>query len=224
MEIKCKLKPFPHIIIDNLLDERELQEVIVEMKQIISNNPEGMRTGEAVDEYGMSRKKGFGLFIDDIFVDDRLNSNILNSFTKVFCPEIIKSCEKMGKKDHLYNIYEKSNLDRTLMQWYTDGHYYKPHQDLCIFTVITLIQLKKRRKFKGGELQFIEYDYEINLKHNQTIIFPSLVKHQVFPVKLDSNDVTDSRVTITKFIHYDTITCKHNRSILNMTVQNTSIN
>lgn len=204
MKVTCKLKPFPHIIINDLLDAETIPEVIEEIKQIIKNNPTGTNTGSSLDSYGVSNKRGAGVFVDDLFVSDaRSKSKILTEFNKVFCQEIKTASNKIGEKDQLYNIYSVTNVDWTLLQWYGDGDYYKPHTDRSIFTVITLLQLKKRKKYKGGELNFCNYNYTINLKHNQTVIFPSLVEHQVFPVKLDSNDITDSRVTVTKFVHFN---------------------
>ena len=73
--------------------------------------------------------------------------------------------------------------------------------DQSIVTSITLVY-KEPKEYEGGILSFPEEKYEIHLKNNQTIIFPSRVPHQVSKVIKTNDNFETNRFTISKLISF----------------------
>lgn len=203
MKIKFLKKPFPHVIVKNFLTQKQYKEVFDEVIQLIPLMEGPEITGAASTSTKGILKKGKGIFLDDFFIDlKRAESRILVNFTKLFDEKIMS---KLQDADYFFKYYYPiTTRDFTLLQMYGDGDHYLPHADTCLFSSITLLH-KEPKKYEGGELLFTDYDYNVNLNSNDTVIFPSRIVHEVLKVTSSSQDITDNRFTITKFMHFETL-------------------
>jgi len=177
-------EPFPFLKIDNLYDEDELELIWQELNFLTPKleNPEN--TGTAKDNESKSLKNNSGVLLDDIY-QKRNISNILSINPKLFSPEIINVFSELSFG---YQNIKKTNYDRTLISYYEDGGYYKPHEDTAIYTAITWF-FKEPKAFTGGDFYFTDYDLKIEIQNNMTVLFPSFVKHSVDEVILENNNL-----------------------------------
>ena len=192
--------PFPFLKIENLYNKDELKLIWQELDflthQIKLNPPE--ETGGAVNEDNVILKNNSGLFLDDAYSKREL-SNILGVSRKIFLPEILDSFSKISFG---YNSIKYTNEDRTLLSYYENSSYYKPHIDSAIYTAITWF-FKEPKSFIGGDFYFCDYNYEIKIKNNMSIIFPSFVRHSVNEVSLNENCQTGyGRYSVSQFMYY----------------------
>ena len=64
------------------------------------------------------------------------------------------------------------NHDDTLISYYEDSEYYKPHEDIFNFAKLTWF-FKEPKKFEGGDLVFTEFGEIVKCENNKCIVFPS---------------------------------------------------
>lgn len=194
-------KPFDHIIIDNFLDEDSFKQVFEEIVSLTPNlidNPK--KTGSA-SIGGNVVKRGSGVFLESVY-KQRNSSKILTFFDGLFCSDVYSAANDAGC--FFKHYLKKTNVDYTLLQSYGNGDFYDTHDDAAFFTSVTLLY-KEPKKYMGGIFSFPDYNYEIDLNNNQTIIFPSRIFHKVSEIIKKDDDIMNNRFTITKFIHYKTI-------------------
>lgn len=192
--MNCKFynDPFDHILINNTYSIEELVEVWKELDQSFLKLKDPEHTMSAFNDKGAYKKKNKGFFID--YDKDKDKSSILKFRTKFFNDVI---CDISGI---IFKYYPSLNPNKkiwynftSLVSYYEDGDYYKPHRDSSFFTSVTFLK-KEKSKFTGGQLNFPEYSLSIEPKNNITIIFPSIIEHQVLPIN------GSGRYSITNFI------------------------
>lgn len=195
-ELKINIieQPFPHIILENVFNERELKEIWNELIFLAPKMkpPQADMTGTAKNDRNIPLKRGSGVMIDSFFTDP-MNSDIMLHFKKIMNSDIARRAKKLGI---YFDLYGKVRHGTTLVQMYKNGDYYESHEDYAIFTAVTLFY-KSPKTFDGGELYFPEYNYLPKLNNNSTIIFPSPTKHEVTELSSSSNKVEDARFTVT---------------------------
>jgi Rps23 Pro-64 3,4-dihydroxylase Tpa1-like proline 4-hydroxylase len=188
---------FPYVIVDDFYSDEELSEIWKEVEFLSSKDkllgPE--RTVSATYLDGEFKKKNIGDFIDDLYYD-RETSNILKLNRKIFDYNFFEELEKL---DFSFSFIKKSTKDNTLLSYYDDGDYYKPHADGFMFTGVFLLY-KEPKQFEGGELIFTEQNIKIECKNNRFILFPSSVRHEVAEVKMKTKDPWMGRYSITSLI------------------------
>ena len=192
--------PFPFLKIENIYNENELKLIWQELDflthPIKLNPPE--ETGTAKNEDGVILKYNSGLFLDKIY-EERKISNILTISRKLFSPEITDNFSELSFG---YESIKYTNDDRTLLSYYENSSYYKPHIDNAIYTAITWF-FKEPKCFTGGDFYFCDYDYKIQIKNNMSIIFPSFVRHSVDEILLNENLLIGSgRYSMTQFMFH----------------------
>jgi len=197
MNIKIFSEPFPHITIQNLLSEREMQIIWNELIFLVPKMLSPEHTNAAKRERGISKKKGYGIMIDSLF-NNKDDSDILLLMRKIVGMEVRHESEK--SPDIYLQLFKHINKGATLVQIYRNGDYYESHEDTAIFTAVTLIH-STPKKYQGGELYFADYDFAPKLENNSTIIFPSVINHEVTEVKMKTNNLEDSRFTITQLLN-----------------------
>ena len=163
-------------------------------------------------------KKNKGIFLDNLY-QERKYSNILTVNRKLYqnFNNITSNCKSWWFKciTGSFNIIDR---DTTLVSYYEDSDYYKSHWDSCIVTTLTWIY-KEPKVFTGGDLIFnsenispSNFQHPLNLmgspekievKNNRMVVFPSMVPHQVIPIKMDSNYKNKGmgRFCITNFLN-----------------------
>jgi len=179
MHIKVYTEPFHYIEVTNLWDKVEKKEMLDEMfhleKKGIFKNPGD--TGTAVNEDGIVLKKNKAIFVDDVW-QDRSFSNILKHNRKIFDLFNNESVKESWFFDGLC-----INLDHTLMSYYEDSDYYKPHRDQSRVTVLSWF-FKEPQEFKGGSLTFTDYNLTFEVTNDLVILFPSNIKHEVSKISI----------------------------------------
>jgi len=192
MEISCYRKNnLSYILIDGFFTEQELQEVVKEVQDLKRFALCAEKTGTARDEQKSLKKTGKGLFLDELYINNREASDILTANRKMFASEIQ---EYAAKFDVMFEYIKESNQDSTLLNYYAEGQNYAPHKDRARISSVTFL---REGDFKGGEFSFPEQEVTIDALHNRTVIFPSCATHSALPVHGDG-----TRISIAQFIDY----------------------
>lgn len=195
--VKKILEPFPHLIIENIYDDEELELIWEELKFL--NKPGKMLPPNL---YGAAPLPGTGKFatkaraleLDKVY-NNKMFSNILQVNGKVSK----KYSREYASLSPHHVKFLKSNIDFTKIRYYNNGEDYKPHSD-DIYDVISCTYFHKEpKKFEGGELFFPEYNYEVTCKNNMCIIFPPYFAHGVRKIIMENNNLEFGRYCITQF-------------------------
>lgn len=167
--------PFPYLKIENMYSEDELELIAEELKFLTypEKLEEPILSGSAMKD-GKVLKENRALFLDDLYKKREI-SNILKVNRKLFLSEYLDSYANLNFG---YKSIKECNRDTTLISYYENGGYYKPHKDNSMHTAVTWF-FREPRLFEGGNLYFSEYNEKIEIKHNMTIMFPSFVLHAV---------------------------------------------
>lgn len=197
MNIKIFSEPFPHIIIHNLLDQNEIKLIWNELIFFVPKMLSPEHTHAAKNERGTPKKRGYGIMIDSFF-NNKEDSDILFLMRKTVGIEVRHALENTS--DLYLQLFKHINKGATLLQIYKNGDYYESHEDTSVFTAVTLIH-NMPKKYQGGELYFDDYDFTPKLENNSTIIFPSVINHEVTEVRMKTNNIEDSRFTITQLLN-----------------------
>jgi Rps23 Pro-64 3,4-dihydroxylase Tpa1-like proline 4-hydroxylase len=145
--------------------------------------------------------KHFRIPLDKIYnKSTNFYSHILKLSSKIQTKEFY---EKLLEVNPTYGRnFSVTNYDYNLISYYENTHYYEPHIDAFLWTMLIWFY-KEPKKFEGGELLFTEKEIKIDLKHNRMILFPSHFLHEVKPIKMKEEfDKGYGRYSITKFITY----------------------
>lgn len=183
-EVITKIKdPFPYLKIENLYTEEELELIADEL--IFLNHKSKLEDPETTGTARFSGdilKENRGLFLDDLYKRREI-SNILSINRKIFKKEYLEAYASLSFG---YKSILECDVDTTLISYYENGGYYKPHKDNAVHTALTWF-FETPKMFEGGDLFFPEYNEKIEIQQNMAIIFPSFVLHSVDEVKMDEN-------------------------------------
>jgi hypothetical protein len=191
--------PFPFLQIENLYDEDEMKLIWQELEFL--NYPDKLqppeKTGTAVNEEKIPLKKNKGLFLDIIY-SKREISNILTLNRRLFDSEIIEAFSDLSFG---YQSIKQTNDDSTLISYYENADYYKPHEDTAMYTAVTWF-FKEPKAFIGGDFYFSDYNIKIEVQNNMMILFPSFVKHSVDEIILKNKSLSGyGRYAMTQFVY-----------------------
>lgn len=154
------------------------------------------KSGSAKDEYGEFKKHNKAVFLDEVY-PDRHESNILKLNKKIFH----KDMEKIIDVDPIFRGLFSSNKYTTLVSYYENSDYYKPHWDAATITVLNYY-FKEPKSFSGGNIKFTQFDIEIEIKNNMTIFMPSAYLHEVTEVKMEKEKLGYGRYCVSQFISH----------------------
>jgi hypothetical protein len=200
MEVVYLSDPFPHAIIRNYFDEKELHKVWREIELFTDEQKldDESKTGSGQYEDGSYKKKNHGVFLDFAF-SKRTYSDILTIMRKTFSPEITKY---LSDNHWVFKYMQHSTGDTTLLSYYEDGGRYDKHFDYCSITTLTHL-FREPKQFEGGELVFEDYNnYVIPMENNRMILFPSIMDHTVTPMtmKQENKFNGNGRYVLSQFI------------------------
>lgn len=210
MKITQFKNPFPHIVLDEVYTDEELTLIWNEINFLQKKLVDPIKTGVASELMEENRfqhfaiqktkilKKAQGIFLDSIYNPEYNISDILKIIAKIFCEDVRQACKKT---DLILEQLNYTNYDSSLLNHYFDGDYYEPHRDSSIISIINVFH-KTPKAYDGGELYFPDHDYVLDLKNNQTLIFPSIVMHGVKKITTNTDDKSFGRFSITKFVGY----------------------
>jgi Rps23 Pro-64 3,4-dihydroxylase Tpa1-like proline 4-hydroxylase len=185
--------PIPFLIIDDTYNKEEQIHIYNEIDFLASNLAIPSNNTSAVKD-GMF-KKNKNLFLDEYY-QARDRSKILKINRKLFSPETIK---ELCQCHYAYNLIRNTNTDNTLLSYYDNGGSYFSHSDFSVITMVTWF-FKEPKNFTGGEFIFSDYNLNIEVKNNRTVIFFGSYSHEVTEVLLINNSIPFSgRFTLSTF-------------------------
>lgn len=189
-------EPIPFLIIDNTYTKDEQVKIYKELDFLSEKLLTPDRTGSAKTHDG-ELKKNTGLFLDSVYARREI-SDILTINRKIFSSEV---ASEIAKCHYAYNMFNVLNADSTLVSYYDDDGSYFSHSDNSPITAVTWF-FKSPKNFTGGDFIFTDYNTQVELKNNRTVIFFGCYKHQVTDVKIINKDVPFSgRFTLSQFCH-----------------------
>lgn len=168
---------FPYIEINDFYTEDELEEVWKDIDSISYGNklldPSQSKSATAAGEI---LKNSSGVFVEDCFPD----SNIL----KINVHRLTEIDYSQHPSWYFKNTPFVCNDNSTLLSYYENASYYKPHRDNAFFTILIWLY-KEPKRFTGGNLHFPDYNHSIEVKNNRFIMFPSMIRHAVDEVSIE---------------------------------------
>jgi hypothetical protein len=172
--------PFAHTIIYGIFDEVELTQIHNEVNEFIKNNV--INATDKHHAHLFNKNKTTSLCLDEVYVNARDSSNILNLIQKVYT---INLRGALTSNDNPFLKYiTHSNHDNTYLQLYRAGSSYFEHHDKSVLTFLYPFKSKST----GGNLVFTDYDYTPYLSDNCCLIFPGFEQHLLTTVESDSKD------------------------------------
>ena len=176
--------PFPHLIIQNFYNKKELNLVWEELR-FLTKPGKLLPPEDYGGVVGYTDAKALCL---DVEYNHRIISNILTVNRKIFDNQIL---EPFSKIHDCCGESINCNYDTTKVRYYHDGEYYKPHRDTSYHFLAFSYFYKEPKRFTGGELIFPKYNYELTCENNSLIIMPSWVQHGVKHVSIEDSDYYD---------------------------------
>ena len=187
-------EPIPFLIIDNTYTKEEQVKIYRELDFISEKLQSADQIGSAKKENG-EIKNNTGLFLDSAYRNRNL-SDILTINRKIFSQEVM---DEACKCHYAYNLFREINHDTTLISYYDDGSSYFSHPDSTAITAVTWFY-KSPKNFTGGDFVFTDFNKQVELINNRTVIFFGCYKHEVSEVKIKDITVPFSgRFTISQF-------------------------
>ena len=192
------VKNFQVIIVDDFYTQEEYGSMLNECLFLCDKRklrpPE--ETGSAKSNDGKILKSNNGFFLDEIY-SNRNISDILFHNRKIFNRQFT---QKLVDIDIVYRYLSDSNLDTTLLSYYENNDYYKTHKDSSRITAISWFFLQPKFFF-GGEL-IVENEWKIDCLANRTVIFPSILFHEVTQIQMDKEHLNQKkgRFTLSAFV------------------------
>lgn len=180
-------------LIDQFYTACEVNLIERELRDIFRFRLIPEKTNSSRDSNGNSRKKGTGVFLDNLYNQNRHQSDILTLNRKLFNPLI---SNELCKYDVFFGHLINCNKDTTLVNYYANEDYYHPHTDYSSLTAVTFFSFGE---FSGGQFCFSDYEVELESISNRTVIFPGCVRHGAKPIITKENNY---RITIANFINY----------------------
>lgn len=189
--------PVPYLIIENTFNQEELELIWQELEFL--NQPGKLlppiETGPAETPEGKLLKSNKAVFLNELFSYNSNVSNILKINRSILSQE---TKNKFSQLNFGYGSIWQSNKHTTLLNYYTDGDYYKPHIDCALQTFVTFFY-KEPKEFSGGDFWISGYDHKIEIKNNMTIAIPSFLMHHVDTVKMKNKIHGNGRYSMTLF-------------------------
>ena len=176
-ELKCWDGVFPYIEINDFYSEDELEKVWKDIDSISYGN-KLVDPSQSKSAYvnGQLLKNNSGVFVEECFPD----SNII----KINAHRLTELDYTQHSAWYFKNTPFICNDNSTLLSYYENASYYKPHRDNAFFTILIWLY-KEPKRFTGGNLHFPDYNHSIEVKNNRFIMFPSMIRHAVDEVSIE---------------------------------------
>tara|TARA_A100001201_G_scaffold690_2_gene1846 strand:+ start:157 stop:753 length:597 start_codon:yes stop_codon:yes gene_type:complete len=194
MKIKVLKDPFPHVIIENVYEEDELELIWDELKFFT-------RPGKLLppEEYGaaVGKTEASAIVLDRVF-SNNIHSNIISLETRILNTNAV---QKLSQVHESCRYFCNDIKLTTKLRYYHDGESYDTHADYIYSYVFFTYFNKTPKKYEGGELIFPDHDYSFPCDNNTTILIPGYIPHGVNEVSIRDSDYYDGygRYCVTMF-------------------------
>lgn len=163
-----KLDPFPHLIVESAFNENEQDLIWKELEFINLNDRLSCKSTNNIFENKIL------VAIGDIFSDQRFSD--ISKLTSVSLNREIK--EKFSQLNFGYNSIWNTYNHKTFLSYYGENDSYEYTNNFSLYTILTFFY-KEPKKFLGGELTFNDFNFEINIQNNTSILFPSFIPYSI---------------------------------------------
>lgn len=182
------------LVVENFFTEEEQASIWAEINYLAPKlkTPDQTFSAENVD--GTLKKSNRGLFVNSIYTDPVKYSSIIQTISKVYTEEFI---EALIDKAIMYRYLYSSNRASTLLNEYGVGDFYNSHTDDFVVSIMAYF-IDESIPHEGGDLVFSDYNYTKKVSHNNLILMPSYLKHEVTPVV--SENPNFKRYSIVQFV------------------------
>jgi hypothetical protein len=211
MKVKILTEPFPHVIVEEVYEDHEL-ELIWEELNFFTKPGKLMLPkdyGAAMQDNRDMGAKTSALAIPLTPIFSSKNSRNLSGILtlETILLDRLKPYLREWKESH-YSLHSipAPCLTWTKLRYYHDNEGYETHTDAPFAYVMFSYFHKEPKKFTGGELFFEQFDnHEFPCNNNTMIIIPPYVAHGVRTVKIDNDEYYsgNGRYAVTTFIDYD---------------------
>ncbi len=194
---------FPFVVFDNWYTPEEEKAVWKEL-DFVSSQPrektERAETTVVAKKNGIPLSHAFRYYIDEWYSEQHIaRSTILSSTYKLREKELHKHINQCLPYSRYYT---STNRESTLLSYYENKDYYKPHHDTFAWTILVWM-VREPRQFDGGDFTLNDIDTEVKLKSNRAVLFPCCYEHSVSPIKFKNQpkEIGYGRYTITHFLY-----------------------
>lgn len=182
MKIQHLSYPFDHTIIYDYFKSFEAESIINECFDVhekYQNLVSDTKHHENLLKFGNTKAYA----IDSIYEKNREESKILTHTRKLF-----NTFDTEDLKNNIFlNYIKESNRDTICVQFYDNNSTYFRHIDVSVLTAVYIFWLEPPA---GGEFLFTNYNYKPYILNNCCLIFPSIILHEVLPVKAKRISIT----------------------------------
>ena len=193
---------FPYIIINNVFNTEEQIRLVWEELDFLCYNWKDLSymNQQSAGKWDRNVTNRTEMFLEAVYCSP-VFSNIVVAYNQIFGQEIENYRKLFNNHDSWFFknalILSKNNL----VNYYEDRNYYKPHKDYGCLTCLHWM-FKEPKKFEGGDFIFTDFNKKIEIKNNKMIIFPSMIRHEVTPIKMKEEDMNKKlgRWCITTFL------------------------
>ena len=204
MKVELYDKPyqFPYLVIDDYYDKEELIKIWYELGYLKDKLVSPKESGSAYNKDSKGKieylKTNTCLYIDQVIEYSLIKEYNRKTFGIM---NDIRDQQKNHSTSTWFFKNLKTNFDTTLVSYYENSEYYKAHYDNALVTVLTWLYFNPK-KFKGGNLTFTDYDITIECINNRTIMFPSIIRHEVDSIIMREEDCNKGlgRWCLTQFV------------------------
>jgi hypothetical protein len=191
---------FPFVVIDNWYTPNEEKAIWKELDFISTVPKEEMsraENGVVASSKGVPLSNAYRFYLEGFYKNKRL-SPIFNCRYKQQTKQLHKivrdNCMPYARS------FLTSNFDSSMLSYYEEKDFYKPHHDTVLWTCL-IWMVREPRLFDGGDFKMVEPDVEVKLKNNRMILFPSCFLHSVSPIKFHTQpkEIGYGRYCITHF-------------------------
>jgi len=187
-------KLFEYLHVKNFFDEGELKAIWEEIELSYGSSlwqPDNLGVGSDSPKELASKLGFFASRYDRVFSHKtyKATSKIFNGYTYNFASLSFPNRPILLTTNHalLYSLY-------------TDGGFYKQHDDACITTALFWL-CREPKRFTGGDLYFADIDETVEFENNSMLLFPGQAQHEVSPVSMPKDcDPLDGRICLTLFL------------------------
>ena len=189
---------YPYIVIDNWFSNDEEKNIWKELDYYSSVPKERAENTVVAHNEGTALSKSYRYYINKFYTDiGRSKSSIFKYMYKQRTSEfnkLIEQCLPHGRS------YKHTDWSSTLVSYYEEDDYYKPHYDKYMWTCL-IWMIKDLNIFDGGDLKLNDIDETIKVKNNRMVMFPSCYLHEATPIKFKNkiNENGYGKYTITHF-------------------------